>query len=107
MPWPAARAGRSASASTQRRCHAAGAGRYQDALASSERAAGHPEELWSSLVLPELIEAAIRNGKAERSAVALQRLVEATRASDTGWALAIEARSRALLGEGHAAGPLR
>jgi hypothetical protein len=49
-------------------------------------------------VLPELIEAATRSGKVECGAVAVQRLVEAARASDTDWALGIEARSRALLG---------
>jgi len=80
-----------------------GTGRYQDALAAAERAAGHPEELWSTMVLPELIEAAARSGQADRAAVALGRLVEATRASDTDWALGIEARSRALLAEGDAA----
>jgi DNA-binding CsgD family transcriptional regulator len=80
-----------------------GIGRFEDALAAAERAAEHPEELYSTLVLPELLEAAIRSGKAERAARALGRLVEATRASGTDWALGIQARSRALLGEGEAA----
>ncbi len=80
-----------------------GIGRYQDALAASDRATEHPEELWSTLVLPDLIEAATRSGEAEHATDALQRLVEATRASDTDWAMGIAARSRALLCRGEAA----
>ena len=51
----------------------------------------------STLVLPELIEAAVRSGRAARAAAALDLLVETTRASGTDWALGTEARSRALL----------
>jgi DNA-binding CsgD family transcriptional regulator len=80
-----------------------GLGRYEDALAAAQQAGEHPQELWSTLVLPELIEAAARTGKTATAADALQRLSETTRASGTEWALGTEARSRALLTDGEAA----
>lgn len=80
-----------------------GLGRYEDALAAAQQAGEHPQELWSTLVLPELIEAAARSGKTASAADALQRLSETTRASGTEWALGTEARSRALLTDGEAA----
>ncbi len=80
-----------------------GLGRYEDALAVVQQAAEYPQELWSTLVLPELIEAAARSGKTASAADALQRLSETTRASGTEWALGTEARSRALLTDGAAA----
>jgi DNA-binding CsgD family transcriptional regulator len=80
-------------------------GRYEDALAAARRASEHPPvmgvEPWGVLV--ELIEAATRSGRPECAAGALDQLVETTRASGTDWALGIEARSRALLGEAGAA----
>jgi DNA-binding CsgD family transcriptional regulator len=80
-----------------------GLGRYEDALAAAQQAGEHPQELWATLVLPELIEAAARTGKTATAADALQRLSETTRASGTEWALGTEARSRALLTDGEAA----
>jgi DNA-binding CsgD family transcriptional regulator len=81
-----------------------GLGRYDDALAAVQQAGEYPEELlFSTWGLVELIEAAARNGKAERAADALRQLSETTRATGTEWALGIEARSRALLSEGEAA----
>jgi DNA-binding CsgD family transcriptional regulator len=80
-----------------------GLGRYEVALAAAQQAGEHPLELWSTLVLPELIEAAARSGKAASAADALQRLSESARASGTEWALGTEARSRALLTDGEAA----
>jgi tetratricopeptide (TPR) repeat protein len=80
-----------------------GLGRYEDALAAAQQAAEHPQELWSTLVLPELIEAAARSGKTASAADALQRLSETARASGTEWALGTEACSRALLTPGEAA----
>ena len=80
-----------------------GLGRYEEALAAAQQAAEHPQELWSTLVLPELIEAAARSGKTASAADALQRLSETTRASGTEWALGTEARSRALLTTGETA----
>jgi DNA-binding CsgD family transcriptional regulator len=79
-----------------------GLGRYELALAAAQQA-DHPQELWSTLVLPELIEAAVRSGHAARAAEALDRLAETTRAVGTDWALGTEARSRALLGGNEAA----
>jgi DNA-binding CsgD family transcriptional regulator len=80
-----------------------GLGRYEDALAAAQQAAQHPQELWSTLVLPELIEAAARSGKTASAADALQQLSETARASGTEWALGTEACSRALLTDGEAA----
>jgi DNA-binding CsgD family transcriptional regulator len=80
-----------------------GLGRYEDALAAAQQAGEHPQELWSTLVLPELIEAAARSGRTASAADALQRLSQTTRASGTEWALGAEARSRALLTDGEAA----
>ena len=51
----------------------------------------------------ELVEAASRIGKEVSAAPALERLAQGTSASGTGWALAIEARCRALLSRGEAA----
>jgi ATP/maltotriose-dependent transcriptional regulator MalT len=73
-----------------------GLGRYEEALAAAQQAE-QAQELWSTLVLPELIEAAVRSGHAARAAEALDRLTETTRAAGTDWALGTEARLRALL----------
>jgi len=79
-------------------------GRYAEALAAAEQASEHPEELlFSTWGLVELIEAAVRSGKRQRAADALQRLTESTRACRTDWALGVEARSQALLSDGEVA----
>jgi DNA-binding CsgD family transcriptional regulator len=79
-------------------------GRYEEALVAAEQAAEHPQELFfSTWGLVELIEAAVRCGKPQRAADALQRLSETTRACGTEWALGIETRSRALLSDGDVA----
>ena len=80
-----------------------GLGRYEDALAAAQQAAEHPQELWSTSVLPELIEAAARSGKTASAADALQRLSETALASGTEWALGTEACSRALFTHGETA----
>jgi DNA-binding CsgD family transcriptional regulator len=81
-----------------------GLGRYEAAFAAAERACEYPHGLgFLTVVLPELIEAASRSGKADRAADALHRLAEVTRAAGTDWALGIEARSAALLNEGEVA----
>lgn len=69
----------------------------QDATQQPQRYE-HPQELLSTLILPELIEAAVRSGHTARAADALEPLAETTRAAATEWALGTEARSRALLG---------
>jgi AAA ATPase domain len=81
-----------------------GLGQYDDALASARQVADHWQEMpLSSLVLPELIEAAARGGKPDHGADALQRLSERARAGGTDWGLGIEAQSRALVTDGEAA----
>jgi DNA-binding CsgD family transcriptional regulator len=81
-----------------------GLARYEEAFEAAGQAAADPHELWfSTFALVELIEAASRSGRPERAAEALESLSESTRASGTPWALGVEARCRALLGEGEAA----
>jgi ATP/maltotriose-dependent transcriptional regulator MalT len=80
-----------------------GLGRYEKALAAAEQASKHPQELWSTFILPELIEAAVRTGRTARAAEALDLLVATTRAAGTDWALGTEARLRALLGRNEVA----
>ena len=78
-----------------------GLGRYGQALAAAQQASEDTRaQLPSNWALAELIEAATRTGMSERTAGALDRLSEMTRASGTDWALGIEARSRALLTDG-------
>jgi DNA-binding CsgD family transcriptional regulator len=77
-----------------------GLGRYEEALDAAARAAEHPEELgFATLVLPELVEAAVRCGDQARAAMAMERLATGAQAAGTDWALGLEARCRALLGE--------
>jgi DNA-binding CsgD family transcriptional regulator len=76
-----------------------GLGRYNDALAAvtpSERFCTEGPAIWA---LTELIEAAVRVGEPERARSAFEHVEETTRAAGTDWALGIEARSRALLGD--------
>jgi hypothetical protein len=56
--------------------------------------------------LVELIEAGVRSGATDTTTAALDRLSDRTRANGTDWALGIEARSHALLGDGRSAEPL-
>jgi DNA-binding CsgD family transcriptional regulator len=84
-----------------------GLGRYEEALAAAERAAGEPRGLGTPMwLLSDLIEAAVRSGNPERAAGALERLTEIAEANGTDWALGFLARARALLTEGDAAEPL-
>jgi DNA-binding NarL/FixJ family response regulator len=81
-----------------------GLGRYENALAPAQQASEATPELFIAVwALPELIEAAIRSGKADLAPAALERLVESADASATDWGLGIAARSRALLSECEAA----
>jgi DNA-binding CsgD family transcriptional regulator len=79
---------------------------YDRALACAQAAEENPLNDRSHLMLPELIEAAVRSGSLAVAAEAFERLVPSTGASGTDWALGIEARSRALLSEGDAADSL-
>ena len=80
-----------------------GLGRYAEALAVAEPAT---EETYSplstQLVLPELIEAAGRTGRADLAREALGRLSAMT-VEGSDWAKGLEARSRALVSEGREA----
>jgi DNA-binding CsgD family transcriptional regulator len=81
-----------------------GLGRYEDALAAAKQASRPPEGMgYAHWTLVELIEAAVRTGEREAAADALDALVQTTGHSGTDWALGIEARSRALLSDGHEA----
>ena len=81
-----------------------GLGRYEEALAAAQQDGEHPhEQLFSTLSLAEVVEAAVRSGKPEPAADALRRLSAHTRAGGTDWALGVEARSRALLSDGETA----
>ena len=76
-------------------------GHYDDALAAAERAVEDPRGLGLSIwVLPELIEAAVRSGQAERATGPLAQLADLAHAADTDWALGTYARAAAMLAEG-------
>jgi DNA-binding CsgD family transcriptional regulator/tetratricopeptide (TPR) repeat protein len=82
-----------------------GLGQYEHALAAARQGGEDPPTefgffAWS---LVELVEAAVRSGQPGLASNALERLAGMTRASGTDWALAMEARSRALLSKGDAA----
>jgi ATP/maltotriose-dependent transcriptional regulator MalT len=79
-------------------------GRYEEALAEAEQASDDTPQLYvASWALSERVEAATRSGKTGSAAEALERLAQQTRGADTGWALGLAARSRALLNEGETA----
>jgi DNA-binding CsgD family transcriptional regulator len=77
-----------------------GLGQYDEALAAAASASDHREVVAENWGLSELIEPAARTGRSDMATDALQRLAAKARAAGTGWALGIEARSRALLSEG-------
>jgi DNA-binding CsgD family transcriptional regulator len=78
-----------------------GLGRYEEALAVAERAAGAARGLGPSIwLLAELIEAAARSGQAERATGPLAQLAEITHAAGTDWALGTHARVAAMLAKG-------
>jgi DNA-binding CsgD family transcriptional regulator len=83
-----------------------GLGRYEEALDAARKAVEDSLAVrLSTWGLVELIEAAVRSGKAEVAVDGLGRLSEMTAVSGTDWALGVEARSRALLSDrGTAAG---
>ncbi|WP_447041806.1 AAA family ATPase [Streptomyces sp. DSM 118878] len=84
-----------------------GMGRYEEAFDSARQACAHPHDLvTANLGLAELVEAAVRSGRHDAAEEALDRLIRATGAAATNWALGIQARSRALLAQGDTAEPL-
>jgi DNA-binding CsgD family transcriptional regulator len=81
-----------------------GTGSYQDAFQAAKEATRDFNELWYwGWGAVELIEAASRTNNREQAQPAFDRLVESTDASGTDWAMAVQARSRALLTDGHQA----
>ena len=75
-----------------------GLARYEEAASAALQAGSNSLDPWTTTwVLPELIEAAARQGNAELARDALRRLADRTQPSSTDFALGIEARSRALL----------
>ncbi|GLZ48854.1 LuxR family transcriptional regulator [Actinomycetospora sp. NBRC 106375] len=81
-----------------------GLGRYDEALVAAQDASEDTPELFvSTWCVSELVEAAVRCGRPDRAHDGLERLVEATEASGSDWALGMQARSRALLGAGREA----
>jgi DNA-binding CsgD family transcriptional regulator len=74
-----------------------GHGRYAEALADARTACEHEDVIVYGWTLAELIEAAVRSGRPDEAAAALERLSERTQAAGTEWALGIEARCRALV----------
>ena len=78
-------------------------GNYPAAEEAAALASASYESTIRNLVLPELVEAAVRAGRPERAAAALEELSARARASGTPWALGLEARSRALTSTGPAA----
>ena len=73
-------------------------GQYEDAFSAATDALNDPNDfVYSGWASVELIEAASRAGKAEKAKPQLEQLIERTDASGTDWALATQARSRALL----------
>jgi DNA-binding CsgD family transcriptional regulator len=83
-----------------------GLGRYEAALASARQGCEYEDLGLFGFLLVELVEAGARSGAHEDAATALRALEERTAAAGTEWALGIQARSRALLGEGRAADSL-
>jgi DNA-binding CsgD family transcriptional regulator len=77
-----------------------GLGRYDDALAAAQRACEHEDFGMLNWPLTELVEAAVRGGRLDVATTALGRLEERTGVARTDWALGIQARSRALAGDG-------
>jgi DNA-binding CsgD family transcriptional regulator len=72
-------------------------GRCGEALLDARRACEHEDVMACGWGLVELIEAAVRDGRPDEAAFALDRLSERTRSSGTDWALGVEARCRALV----------
>ena len=80
-----------------------GLGHHAAALEQAQSASDRDELMVSVWSLPELVEAAARCGKTGLANVAVERLAASTQAAGTDLALGIEARGRALVGEGAAA----
>jgi DNA-binding CsgD family transcriptional regulator len=81
-----------------------GLARYDDALTAARQATEYHEDFtFFSWGMVELIEAAVREGRADLAADGMRELSDMTRPGGTAWAPGLEARSRALLSDGGAA----
>jgi DNA-binding CsgD family transcriptional regulator len=78
-----------------------GLGHYAEALTAAEPATDPAHQpLSTQLILPELIEAAVRTGRAEVAREAMERLSGMTAIEGSDWAKGLEARTRAVLSAG-------
>ncbi|MFK0119572.1 AAA family ATPase [Streptomyces sp. NPDC090994] len=77
-----------------------GLARYEEALEAAREGVEHDGFNFTGLSLVEHVEAATRCGELDQARASLARLLELTRAADSGWAHGAAARSRALLTEG-------
>ena len=80
-----------------------GSGHYEEGLVAARGASEYQEVVAENWGLSEVIESATRSGRTDVATDALNRLAKKAQASGTGWALGIEARSRALMSDGDVA----
>jgi DNA-binding CsgD family transcriptional regulator len=76
-----------------------GCGRYDLAVAAALRSNEHHSKGGSSLVQPELVEAAVRAGRRDMAERGLEWLAEVSKSASADWAVGVNARTRALLAE--------
>ncbi|MFL6046796.1 MAG: helix-turn-helix transcriptional regulator [Propionibacteriaceae bacterium] len=78
-----------------------GLARYEEAASAAVKAGSNHLDPWTTTwVLPELVEAAAREGDAELARDSLKRLGDTTQPCGTDFALGIEARCQALISDG-------
>jgi DNA-binding CsgD family transcriptional regulator len=75
-------------------------GRYEEGLAAAVSASEHREVVAENWGLSQLVEPATRCGRIDIATDAMDRLATKAHAAQTDWALGVEARARALVGEG-------
>jgi DNA-binding CsgD family transcriptional regulator len=81
-----------------------GLARYEEAAAAARQVSAKDIDPYPQMwALPELVEATARMGETDVARAALDRLAETTQPAGTEWALAMEARSRALLADAEGA----
>lgn len=84
-----------------------GLGRYEDAIPAASAASEFAFETGvANWAKPELVEAAMRSGRAELARAAYERLAPTTRAAGSDWGLGMIARAGALLATGRRADAL-
>ena len=84
-----------------------GVGNYQAAMRSASHRRSSSSPAWllvrGAWLAPELVEAAVRCGRADVAADAVGKFAKVASASGTDWACGVEARCRALVNEGRVA----